>query len=232
MQEKNELSDIVLNKSESANSNKKTILAVATLGVVLIVVILLMKPSSSSENNLVQPVPPKPQQGELIAEKTEPLEAKNDELTQEPLFEDVEVIQEEPTTVDEDLDKIAQKLKQESQEQTVTTALPTKKKHTKTVTQETKKSVVKVASKHQNNVKTVKKAVNGKYYVQVGSFSKYEPNKKFLNSITKLGYKYKYHKVGSLNKVIVGPFQTKKEANHAKKVLRSKVEPGAFIVEL
>jgi len=225
MQDKNELSDIVLNKSGSANSNKKTILAVATLGVVLIIVVLLMKPSSSSQEDMMQPVPPKPQSS--LVTNSDEMQDIPDTDKQEPLFEEVEVI-EEPAAVETDLDKIAQKLKQESQTQ--------KQEHVvQSTPKETPKKVVKqIAQTHKTTPQksTPKATSQGHYYIQVGSFSKYEPNKKFLNSITRLGYHYKYHKVGKLNKVLVGPFQTRKEANKAKKVLRAKVEPGAFLVKL
>jgi DedD protein len=219
MQDKNELSDIVLNKSGASSSSKKTILAVATLGIVLIIVVLLMRPSDSQENTLAQPVPPKPQ-NTLVADGTEDINTIVQKEDQEPLFEEVKVIEEEPPASEANLDKIAQKLKQESQnaKKTIVAEAPKKKVTPKT------KPVPKP---------TAKKAVaTGHYYIQVGSFSKYEPNKKFLNSITRLGYHYKYHKVGKLNKVLVGPFKTREEANRAKKVLRSKVEPGAFLVKL
>jgi len=219
MDDKNELSDIVLNKNNTANSNKKIILAVATLGVVLIIVIMLMNSmNSSSTENLPQAVlPPKPQK-----------EVTQENIQEEPLFEEVQVMQDD-TSSDADLDKIAQKLKQESQ------------------AEETPKSVKKIVPviKHKKSVRTstpkivkttkkpTKKATSFiQYYIQVGSFSKYEPNKKFLTSIKRLGFDYRYHKVGSLNKVLVGPFKTKKEADNAKKVLRAKVEPGAFLVKL
>ncbi|MEO1938067.1 MAG: SPOR domain-containing protein [Sulfurimonas sp.] len=224
MQDKNELSDIVLNKSGASSSSKKTILAVATLGIVLIIVVLLMRPSDSQENTLAQPVPPKPQNS-LIADDTELVTATPKE-TQEPLFEEVDVIEEDAPASEANLDKIAQKLKQESQstKKTVETEAPKKK----VVTQQKK---VHTAPK-QTTKKAKKTVIAGHYYIQVGSFSKYEPNKKFLNSITGLGYHYKYHKVGKLNKVLVGPFRTREEANKAKKVLRTKVEPGAFVVKL
>ncbi len=217
MQDKNELSDIVLNKSGASSSSKKTILAVATLGIVLIIVVLLMRPSDSQENTLAQPVPPKPQ-NTLVAGKSEDINTQNE--NQEPLFEEIEVIEEEPPASEANLDKIAQKLKEESKnaKKTALTKAPKKK-----VTKKTKPAP-KPATK--------KAVATGHYYIQVGSFSKYEPNKKFLNSITSLGYHYKYHKVGKLNKVLVGPFKTREEANKAKKVLRSKVEPGAFLVKL
>jgi DedD protein len=224
MNEKNELNDIILNKSGSTNSNKKIILAVATLGVILIVVVMLMNSlSSNGTDNLPQAVlPPQPQT------------VTTDEDTEEPLFEDIEVI-EEADTADTDLDMIAQKLKEESlQEENVA---PVKKATVEKKKKVVKKESVKKPTQHKSTAskKLTKKPVSttqGRYYIQVGSFSKYEPNKKFLNSITDLGYKYTYHHIKSLNKVLVGPFKTQKDANFAKSKLRSKVEPGAFLVKL
>jgi len=214
MNDKNELSDIVLNKNGSSNSNKKIILAVATLGIILIVVVMLMNSlNSQGTDNLPQAVlPPEPQ-----------AQAATQKASEEPLFEDVEVIQDN-TSTDEDLDKIAQKLKQESaQEEKVIT--PPKKIVAKKVVTKKKKATSKPQA-----------TATIKYYIQVGSFSKYEPNKKFLKSITDLGYKYTYHKVKinakTLNKVLIGPFKTQKEANDAKRVIRAKIEPGAFLVKL
>ncbi|QOP43807.1 SPOR domain-containing protein [Sulfurimonas sediminis] len=210
MNDKNELSDIVLNKNGSSSSNKKIILAVATLGIILIVVVMLMNSlNSKGTDNLPQAIlPPEPQAKTLTQETPE-----------EPLFEEVDVIQEN-NSVDEDLDKIAQKLKQESKQEHKTVAAPQKKVVTQTK---------KVTQKPHETSKV-------KYYIQVGSFSKYEPNKKFLKSITNLGYKYRYHKVTvnskTLNKVLIGPFKTQKEANNAKRVIRAKIEPGAFLVKL
>ena len=217
MTDKNELSDIVLNKGTSSSSNKKIILAVATLGVILIIVVMLMNSlSSDSADNLPQAVlPPEPQK-QLTTQTAD-----------EPLFEEVEVMQEDETA-NSDLDKIAQKLKEESAQEV---AMVEEIEEPVAVTKP--KKVTKPAKKVTQKAKTITKAVtNGKYYVQVGSFSKYQPNKKFLKSITDLGFNYKFHKVGNLNKVLVGPFKTQKEANSAKRVLRAKVEPGAFSVKL
>jgi len=210
MNDKNELSDIVLNKNGSSSSNKKIILAVATLGIILIVVIMLMNSlSSKGTDNLPQAVLPPEPQAQTATKKT----------AEEPLFEDVKVIQENASS-DEDLDKIAKKLKQESTQEQKVVAVPIKKVVTKK----------KIITKKPQATATIK------YYIQVGSFSKYEPNKKFLKSITNLGYKYRYHKVTInskiLNKVLIGPFKTQKEANNAKRVIRAKIEPGAFLVKL
>ena len=215
MNDKNELNDIILNKGGSANSNKKIILAVATLGVILIIVVMLMNSlSSNGTDNLPQAALPPEPKAQVIEEETD-----------EPLFEEVEVIQEDSNS-DTNLDEIAKKLKKESmqeEEVIVVTPKPVKKVVPKPVA----KKVVAPATKSTSGIA---------YYIQVGSFSKYKPNKKFLKSITNLGFNYKYHKVTknskTFNKVLVGPFNTSKAAKDARRVLRAKVEPGAFLVKL
>lgn len=218
MSENNELSDIVLNKNSNSSSSKKMVLAIATLGIILIAVVTIMK-SCGSDNVSGAPqavIPPKPQQ-DLAAVQDETADSMNG--NEEPLFEEVEVVQ-DGNVEDADLDKIAQKLKEESKADIAATPV------------EEKKPVVKA----EPQVAPKQAVSTGSYYIQVGSFTRYEPNKKFLNSITKLGYKYTYHKVEvnskTLNKVLVGPFKTEKEARDARRVLRSKVEPGAFLVKL
>lgn len=75
-----------------------------------------------------------------------------------------------------------------------------------------------------------KTANDGKYYVQVGSFSK-APGDKFYSSIKKLGYEYQASKLNEVEKVSVGPFKTEAEAREALKALRKNVEPGAFMTK-
>lgn len=230
MDDKNELSDIVLNKGGSSNSNKKIILAIATLGVVLIIVVMLMNSiNSSGTKNLPQAVLPPEPNAKAVTDK---------ELEKEPLFEDVPVVEE--SNEDSDLDNIAKKLKKESDTEDVTAAAKPTVEKPKIIRQKEPEAVepAKVHPKVQTVTQTAQKTSRPKalhhvaYYIQVGSFSKYKPNKKFLNSITSLGYSYSYHKVNNLNKVLVGPFSTRKEANRAKARLRSKVERGAFLVKL
>ncbi len=223
MKESNELNDIILNKGGGANNNKKIILAVATLGIILIIVVVLMNSlTSNGTDNLPQAVlPPEPKTQQTIQE--------------EPLFEEVEVLQERTQDID-NLDKIAKKLKKESQiQKSPIVVAPVIKKPVVVVKP---KTVVKpkVTQSQKTKTTTSKTASSGSYYIQVGSFSKYKPNKKFLKSITDLGYAYKFHKVTNnsktLNKVLVGPFNTSNEAKDARRVLRAKVEPGAFLTKI
>ena len=217
MEEKNELNDIILNRGNGANDNKKIVLAVATLGVILIVVVMLMNTlTSSGTENLPQAVlPPEPQT------KVAP------QVQDEPLFEEVEVVQEE-SAQSSNLDKITQKLKEESQAEDEMIEAPME-------LPVEEKVVVKETPKKQETQK-VKTVATGSYYIQVGSFSKYEPNKKFLKSITSKGFSYKYHKVTqnskTLNKVLIGPFATDKEARGNLRTIRSSIEAGAFVIKI
>ena len=215
MDEKNELNDIILNRGSSTGGNKKIILAVATLGIILIIVVMLMSTlTPDAKDNLPQPIPLPVQQATSTPEPQD-----------EPLFEEVEVVQEDSQNND-NLDNIAQRLKQESLEDAEVTT--TKKTAVKKVAP--KKEVVKKTKTQKVESSTAKA-----YYVQVGSFSKYKPNKKFLDSILNQGFKYKFHKITKnskvLNKVLVGPFHTEKEARSALRVLRSNIEAGAFLVK-
>ncbi len=73
------------------------------------------------------------------------------------------------------------------------------------------------------------------YYIQVGSFSKKQPRKQFLNSITKLGYNYEFYKLiknsKMLNKVLVGPFYTHEKAKESLIILKGKIEKGSFLIK-
>ncbi|MCX6051763.1 MAG: SPOR domain-containing protein [Campylobacterales bacterium] len=242
MEEKNELNDIILNRNSATNSNKKIVLAVATLGVILIIVVMLMNSvASNNTDNLPQAVlPPKPELQSILPAKP---------TQEEPLFEDVKVMKDENQD-NNNLDDIAKKLKQESQgtqeklpaakesapkQEQVVKENRVVKDTAKTVTPIKEKAPVeKVATE---KVSTDKAIVTGAYYIQVGSFSKYEPNKKFLISITDKGYSYTYHNVSKnanepLNKVLVGPFKSEKEARDALAVIRNSIEAGAFLTRM
>ncbi|MDP2078754.1 MAG: SPOR domain-containing protein [Sulfuricurvum sp.] len=104
MEEKNELNDIILNKSSSNTASKKLLLAIATFTLILIIVLVIM---NSLKNDEVQKSP----QAILPPEPTAPTEIIND-----PLFEPVEIIQEGNETAQgtSDLNQVAQKIKEES----------------------------------------------------------------------------------------------------------------------
>ncbi|WP_345991484.1 SPOR domain-containing protein [Sulfurimonas sp. HSL-1716] len=225
MEERNELNDIILNKgNDAASSSKKVILVVAILTIILIVVVMIMKNSGSSTvENL-----PQAQDTAKTNLPPEPPSPQADAQQNSSLFEPVEIVKEDKKT-DDDLDKIAKKLKQESLTQNEMKPV-----------QETAKPSVKPSSseakaKKPTKAPAAKTTGTKKIYVQVGSFAKYEPDKKFLASIKKLGYEYSYHKVQrngkTINKVLVGPFTGEADAREALKNIRKNIEPGAFITK-
>lgn len=103
MEEKNELNDIILNKSGSGSNSKKLLLAIAALTLLLIIVLVVMN-SLKSESD---------EQPPHTATPTVP--SAPTEIIDDPLFEPVEVIQEGGNeSASQDLGQIAQKIKQES----------------------------------------------------------------------------------------------------------------------
>ncbi len=121
MEEKNELNDIILNKSGSGSNSKKLLLAIAALTLILIIVLVIMNSlkTQSDEQPPHAVTPPKP---------TAPTE-----IVADPLFEPVEVIQEggnssvaaTTPSAPQDLGQIAQKIKQESFQNTPAQSAPT-----------------------------------------------------------------------------------------------------------
>jgi len=191
--------------------------------------------SEKSQNNLPEPLMDDAEVASYNTQKKEHTQTQTD-----PLFEDVEVIEEKPT-YDNKLDAIAQKLKKESQQQEdflVEEEVVEEPVVQKKVAPKPQPVVKKVVHKPQPKqvVHKQTKAPSGHYFVQVGSFAKYKPNKKFLNSITSRGYSYKFHKVNVnsrvINKILIGPFQTEKEARKALKNIRQHIEKGAFLTKI
>ncbi len=231
MEEKNELNDIILNRGGGNSNMKKVMLAVASLAVLLIIVVVIMSSlNSGGTSNLPQPIEP-PKQTQVQA----PIE-------EDPLFEPI-AIEETPST-QESLDNVAKKIKEQSQkEEEVSSDLiegpaetfeeePTEvvvpAKYEKPVKQSTPTPTSNTATKKTK----VQATSSGRYYVQVGSFGRFSPDKKFLQKITGNGYTYKLHKVGTLTKVLVGPYQSDKAARKQLSAIRSKIEPGAFLTRI
>jgi len=233
MEEKNELNDIILNRHTGNSGVKKVMLAVASLAILLIIVVIIMSSlNSGGTANLPQPIePPRNIQAQAP-------------IDEDPLFEPMAI--DEAPSQEDSLDNVAKKIKEQSQkeeDELITgpdetfieepTPVVVPAKYEKPVQPEpkevVKKTVVKEAVK-----KTVKKTVSapaakGNYYIQVGSFGRYNPDEKFLQKITSNGYTYKLHKVDSVTKVLVGPYETDKAARKDLSSVRAKIEPGAFL---
>jgi len=231
MDEKNELNDIILNRNSGNSGMKKLMLAVASLAILLIIVVVIMSSlNSGGTSNLPQPIEP-PQTNQVPS----PVE-------DDPLFEPMAI--DETASEEESLDNVAKKIKEQSQnseliagpdeimiEEETEVVVPAK--YEKPVKEEPKQVTKPVEPKPVAKKETVKTAVKGNYYIQVGSFGRFSPDKKFLQKITNSGYSYIIHdaKVNgvSMTKVLVGPYATDKAARKDLPSVRSKIEPGAFL---
>ena len=242
MEERNELNDIILNKTEQKGSNKKLLVAIATFAIILIIVVVVMnKLNGPKESSL----PHAPKQHIIIVEELQEPEYEErsvpvieqsiehtSELLEEDIVEEIDLIPEDNTPLKEPV--IEKK----------SVAKPTHKASSKKETPKPTAKSTRPSGKYNPKTKRIEKskatkpiaATKGSYYVQVGSFAKYSPSKKFLNKIEKYGYTYTYHKVTrnskTLNKVLVGPFKTKAAAREALPVIKRNVERGAFLTKI
>lgn len=257
MQEKNELNDIILNKSSKSNSTKKVLLTIATFAIILIVVVVVMNQFSGKKESSL---PHAPEVSQVVVEEVveEPeMESTNTEVQviENDIAHTSELVEDdEPETVQavnipdgkNETERIYDAVFEEPEiieEPDYTTKATAKSKPA--VKAEPKqvlkpKKVVpsgKYDPKSKRVVKTVESAVeSGAYYIQVGSFATYKPAKSFLDKITSRGYTYTFHKVTrsgkTLNKVLVGPFRTQSAAREALPVIKRNVISGAFLIKL
>lgn len=70
------------------------------------------------------------------------------------------------------------------------------------------------------------------FYVQVGSFSKFSPNKQLLSAINEGKFSYRMQKFGDNNRLLIGPYSTKQEAQSKLSEIRAKINKDAFIKEI
>ena len=77
--------------------------------------------------------------------------------------------------------------------------------------------------------------VKRELYIQTGTFFKYAPNKKFLKSISDLGFKYyidTYTKNSqNITRVLVGPFEKIIDGNKALILVKEKIVKDAYILK-
>lgn len=233
MEDKNELSDIVLEKDDDSQGVKlKRILVIAAVLVLLFLAVLIImralnKPASSQEARLVLPPEPKS------------VETKIDE----PLFEQVPIIEEEEESFEDMVKKLKEKEIQRTKEQEKT--LEEKQPEPKEIVSADKpvlepKEVV-VPKKEEAKPKEVAapKSVEGKtakgLYVQVLSTSKVSPSSSFLKTLKDKGYEYTLYDTVINNipytKVLIGPFEGSSAKENLAKI-RKDVTDGAFMYEV
>ncbi len=225
MEEKNELSDILLNNQSTNNSSK--IKKVLILSIVLVIIFILAiagmklfnKPKVKTNHfNIV--LPPEP------TIKSEP--------KKEELFKQVPIIEENTTANDKDnFNAMVKKLKnQESTKEEISKNIQNTKQQVET---KQKKKDLKVSTKSvKKSTKHIKKSYAAKkIYIQVGVTFKTKPEKKYLKKIAKAGYSYKLYKLKisgkSATKILIGPYSSKKSAKASLAKIKRVINKAAFI---
>ena len=229
--EYSELNDIILNRHDQSGTRKKMLIGIGTLAIVAIVIVIIMgRLSGSAPTQLPQPMLPS-EQPKTVTETPET-------AVPAPAAPQVEA----------QLDAVAEKVKSADETRPVPlaeseivvideTTAPAPSEPVKTAQpSKTPAAAVPAPAKEvvQAPAPAAKAAVRaGTVYIQVGSFSRYQPNDAFLGAIKRHGYDYTFHRVvvnGKIsNKVLVGPFKDRADAVAHLSDVRRKIESGAFI---
>ncbi|WP_201353589.1 SPOR domain-containing protein [Hydrogenimonas urashimensis] len=226
MEENNELDNLII-QTEKPSGLKKLLLAAALLLLVLIIIILVTK-------SLIQPEE-KPH-ASIILPPEPAVESKP--AAKEPLFEEVPIEEEKPGK--EPVEKVIENVKSQQpakEEQAEKTApAPAPAEEEATVEEQKPREVAPppakpVAEKPESAPKTA--APKGKYFIQVGAFFRYPPNKKFLKSIENEGLHYLIvegkRASRPYKKVLVGPYPTKAAARADLERVKKRINQNAYI---
>ena len=234
MDDKNELSDIVLEKDDEKKVKAKRVLIIVSILVILFLIVLLsMKLLNKSDDkktpNLV--LPPEP----AVAMK------KTDKDTE--LFKQVPIIEENSTKKD-NINKIVKNLKnrateekknEENKKENNRVINNPKKEEIKTVVEPIVQQVVKKTTPilKKRKIKHLSaKSVKG-IYVQVGATSKLTPSKNFLKRIKNEHFSYKLLPINingkKVTKILVGPFKSRKNAEQNLAKIKKSLNKNAFI---
>lgn len=234
MEDKNELNDILIKNSDKQKGNnvKNILLFAAVTLLVFFIGILAFKMISQDEAEK--------RQASVLPE--EPTSVVEESFEKEPVAS--ATAEETLKTYKEILEKNREKnmaKEEEPKEPTVETImadkLPPKQmpkdeaKKEEPVAKPEPKAVLPEAKPEPK--KTLKR--EKRYYIQVAALSRFEPNKKFLATITGNGYKYKVVSKminGSMIKrVYVGPFENSLKAKKALPDVRDKISDKAFVIK-
>ncbi len=246
-----ELDDLLISNGESdeikSGNNKKLILlsAVGVLLFAIIVLVVYLFQGDSQDKNAQNLETEKP------LERLEPQISQTQNANQQD--KDYGQVPINNTSSDDQFQMIINQIKaqQNQKDNTSSQALPTapssttpKKESVKPTPQPTQiarvepKQEPKASPKESfKNVQVNDPSLQGSeamrgFYVQVGSFSKFSPNKQLLGLINDNKFSYRMQKSGDNNRLLIGPYTTKQEAQNNLSEIRAKINKDAFIKEI
>ncbi len=222
MEEKNELSDIMLDKgSEKTSKMKKILLLTIALVILFLLILVGMKiynKPQDKKNILNTKLPPEP------SAKTVPKQSE--------LFKQVPII-EENNTKNDNFNAMVEKLKQKEQEAEQPTAQTTIQRVKKKVKHNGIEKALTSFSKKTPMIKKRKILKKRTVYIQVGVTFREKPSKKYLNKIKKAGYKYTLYNTKisgkKATKILIGPYDSRRSANINISKIKKDINKAAFI---
>ena len=259
MEDKNELSDIVLEKDEGGKAQKfkQLLIGAAILVLLFLAVIIIMRALNKpekTENDSRLVLPPEPT---VVAQKAP--ETKDDQL-----FKQVPIIEEESKK--ESFEEMVKKLKEkeikrsentpvpavsepmkEPAKEELTTVVPNVEKTVTPKTEDVKQvfkeatppkvetkvaTPVKVTPTPKNSVSTGLEATAGTY-IQVAATSQRSPDAKYLKTLESKSYSYRLYKT-LINgkpyiKILIGPYASNAAAKEALTAIKQDLNANAFI---
>jgi len=241
MEDRNELSDIVLEKEDNKVLKIKRILIIAALLILIFLVALVVmkvinNPAEQNRNSKLI-LPPEPKANNVEPKKEDNL-FKQVPITQDDdkkeSFEDmVKSLKEKEIKKQEKIQAVKEIAKTEAVIQEVKKVEP--KKVAKVT--ETPKTVLTPKIEEKVIQTTVDKdsgtsATKG-VYIQVGATSRLTPDKKFLAAITAKNYTYRLLKIQvkdkEVTKILIGPYANTTAAKNIINDIKTNINKDAFI---
>jgi DedD protein len=237
MENRNELSDIVLEKGDSKTLKLKRILIlVAFLILVFLVALASMKmmnkEPSKETSKLILPPEPSAQEAPVT---------KDDQL-----FKQVPIIEENPKkeSFEEMIKTLKEKEAQKQEEAKVKesatqTTAPIKSETPKvTETKPKEESVKKEVAKPKEAPAPVSQqstSADAGIYIQIGAVAT-APEQKVLNDIKSKGFEYRLYKTvvngNNVTKILIGPYAKSEDAQNALVSVRASLNKNAFIYRI
>lgn len=233
MEDKNELSDIVLEKDDNKSIKAKRILIIVALLIVVFLVVLVVmrvvnKPDQKQNNGAKLILPPNPTQKVVEPKKEDELFKQvpivEEEDKKESFEEMVKSLKEKEIQKQEDLQPKIEEAKK------VIEAVKTQEKPKATTP--TKKIIKPVAKPVQTKKRANDLATTG-VYVQVGATSRLTPDKKFLAKLASKKYEYRLLPIDvkgtKVTKILIGPYANSSAAKTVLGDIKSSINKDAFI---
>lgn len=207
-----ELNDIILQRTEKQDTRKKMLIVIGLLAIVAIVIIVIMGNMSDSD----APALPQP---------LKPTEQTASSATLEHVYPH--------KPVDVPAEMASSYAAVSSVRQNTITPTPIAQSEVRIVAKPNTDNRVSNAPLPQTVPAPSGMASAGEVYIQVGSFGRYAPNEKFIESVKSSGYAYTMHRIvldgRILNKMLVGPFKDLSDAKVHLNDVQNHIEPDAYI---